>query len=267
MNASGGGGALRAIAFATPDGSAWGAAMSDGEHWSLVLSRADAAPAPDGPLRVTEEPDGVWRLECGAASPDGSVALAASPVEPPVPAPSGGEADGRSDAELAGAAFVPGEGPELCRVSGTVSRRAVECPGVRVALPPPGSGKEAPGSARFVAGWLADGSGVGLIAVRPRRSDRQDADAVRATLFDPERWLAVSDPRLSTTYDGSGVPTRVNLELWVGDGEHEFPRRAAGEASGAPSAETGAGAALQALPLRCHSRGEEGVGLYVLATF
>lgn len=261
----GAGEGLRAIAFAGPDGSGWGAALSDGERWSLLLGPEDGSPASAGPLRVSEEPDGGWRIERDEDPGSGLVALRAVPEVPPEPPPAdAADPDGQTPP---GAAFVPGEGPELCRVTGTASGRTLDWRGIRVTLQPPRSAKEAPGSARFVTGWLADGSALGLIAARPRRDDHPDGDTVRATLFDPERWLAVSDPRLSTTYDGSGTPARVNLELWIGDGEHEYPRRAAGEAAGAPSAAAAQGAALQVLPLRCHSRGEEGVGLYVLATF
>ena len=266
---SGSGRGLRALAFASSDGSAWGAALGDGERWSLVLGPADPAAPSEGataaPLRVSEEPGGGWRLERDADPGGAAVTLLVMPDAPPE------FAGGPADAELPpGAPFVPGEGPELCRVTGTASGREIDWRGVRVTLAPARSAKDAPASARLVAGWLADDSALALIAARPRRSDRPDGDAVSATVFDPERWLAVSDPRLSTTYDGAGTPARVNLELWVGDGEHEYPRRAAAEAAGAPSAVAIEGtptAALQALPLRCHSHGEDGVGLYVLATF
>jgi hypothetical protein len=264
---------LRAIAFGSPDGSAWGAALSDGDGWSLVTGGMGTPATPAGALRVSEGADGDWRLEREAGGEDEGLTLLAVPDVPPEPAPAvDGEGD-LSAVPLPGAAFVAGEGPELCRVTGTASGRPVDWPGVRVRMDVPASAKEAPASARFVAGWFADGAAVGLIAARPRRGDRPDGDAVSATLFDPDRWLAVSDARLSTTYDGSGTPTRVSLELWIGEGEHEYPRRAAGEASGAPSAtavaapETGEGPAVQVTPLRCHSRGEEGAGVYVLATF
>ena len=256
MSGAAAGEGVRAIAFASPDGSVWGAAISDGERWSLASGPAGSG---DGPIDVTVELDGGWRLEGGG----GALSLLATADDPPA----GPAVDGYRTPGGPGSAFVPGESPELCRVTGSVSGDVVEWRGVRVTVAPPRSAKDAPGSVRFVTGWLADGSAVGLIAVRSRRNDHPDGDAVSATLFDPERWLAVSDPRLSTTYDASGAPARVNLELWIGDGEHEYPRRAAGEAAAAPSASAGPGGALQVLPLRCHSRGEEGVGLYVLATF
>jgi hypothetical protein len=251
----GAGDELRAIAFAQTDGTVWGAAVSGGDGWSLVTG---PSPMADGALEVTENTDGGWGLETA----DGGLSLLAVPDDPPTPP----AVDGAEPEAPPLPPFVPGEGPELCRVSGTASGRQVQWRGVRVRMTPP-SAKDAPGSARFVAGWFADDSAVGLIAARPRRHDQPDHDMASATLFDPERWLPVTEPRLSTTYDGSEAPARVTLELWVGAGEHEYPRRAAGEASGPESAGAAGGSALRVVPLRCHSRGEEGVGVYVLATF
>jgi hypothetical protein len=247
-------GELRAIAFASDDGSSWGAAISDGDGWSLVSGPDEAT---GGPLIVTQAPDGGWQLE----GEGGELSLLALADDPPTPGP----ADARDEPSMPEVSFVPGEGPELCRVTGTAAGREVDWRGIRVTMAA-GSGKDAAGSARFVAGWFADGSAIGVIAARPRKHDRPDHDLASATLFDRERWLPVAEPRLSTTYDGSETPARVNLELWIGEGDHEYPRRAAGEAAGAPAA-AAAGTALQVTPLRCHSRGEEGVGVYVLATF
>jgi hypothetical protein len=66
----------------------------------------------------------------------------------------------------------------------------------------------------------------------------------------------------------------VSIELWLDqDPEVEqFPRRAAGEAlvtRGASAAEPTAASVdgepeVQAQPLRCHSRGREGAGVYLL---
>jgi glyoxylase-like metal-dependent hydrolase (beta-lactamase superfamily II) len=77
----------------------------------------------------------------------------------------------------------------------------------------------------------------------------------------------VDDPRLSTTYAASGLPSRTNLELWIGEGENEFPRRVAGEASAEGAVLQVEDVDLRVVPMRCHSRGREGTGVYVLATF
>ena len=80
-------------------------------------------------------------------------------------------------------------------------------------------------------------------------------------------WVPVADPRLSTTYTDTGDPLRTSLELWISDGEDEFPRRAAGEAAG-PGAELATDELqMRVAPLRCHSRGQDGAGVYVLASF
>jgi hypothetical protein len=145
--------------------------------------------------------------------------------------------------------------------------RTVDCAGTRIVVPAPRSAKAAPASARLVSGWLDDEGAFALVAVRPRNGDHQDDDGVTAALFDPTAWVAVNDPRLSTTYDDAGAPTRTNLELWVGEGDDEFPRRAAGEVSGPAASVAADGVALRVIPLACHSRGLEGAGVYALATF
>jgi hypothetical protein len=276
---------LRALAFASDDGTTWGAAVPDGQGWSVVIGPADGAWTAATGLDLAEDPDGGWRLGRDGDSAEDPVALRIVPEQPPVapppgasPAagssavaqePTGEEPGGREPGARVppGAAFVPGAGPELCRLTGMLAGRSVDWGAVRMRLPAPRSARDEPGSLRLVAGWMADGSAVGLIAARSRRAERADQEAVSATLFDPESWLAVSEPRLSTTYGPGEIPSRVNLELWVGEGEHEFARRAAGEACGAPVAARGAReeGTVQVIPLRCHSRGEEGFGVYVLA--
>jgi hypothetical protein len=254
------GAALRAVAFGTADGSLWAAAIDLGRSALVVGSDGAGAGLADG-LQWSEDDDGSWRLEgdgvaltvCAVPAPDppAPVVQDGETAPPVVPAP------GRDD-------------PGLCRVKGTVTAGgevAVDCAGVRVVVPPAASVKAAPASARIVAGWLDDGASVALVAVRPRNASHQDGDRVTAAVFDLEQWVAVTDPRLSTAYDGSGMPTRTNLELWVGEGENEFPRRAAGEVSGPAASVSADGLALQALPLACHSRGREGAGVYALVTF
>jgi predicted NUDIX family NTP pyrophosphohydrolase len=222
---------LRGLAFAGPDGAFWGAAIGT-DSPSLVLGAGPAGATLDG-LRWSVADEGAWRLE------GDDVQLVATPLA----------------AAVAGAA--------RCHVQGHAAGIAVDGPGVGIVLAPARSARQAPASARMVGGFFPDGSALGLLAGRPGRAGHQDEDAVAAALFDAaeETGRAVDDPRLSTTYDADGVPTRTNLELWIGEGEDEFLRRAAGEASGAGAAT----AVLRVVPLQCHSRGEEGAGVYALA--
>lgn len=243
--------ALRTLSFGEVDGSLWGTALAAGTA-AIVVSDGSAVP-------------GGVALDTGGWTSDGAtwhlaaagVELRAEPVtdeRESFPPP-----DGRD--QVSGV-------QELCRVRGVVSlsgaERSIDCVGTRSVID--GVPAESHVSLRAVAGWFGPEEAFTLLSLRAPRSSGQESDLVAATLFDPEGWVPVSDPRLSTTYDGAGQPTRVNLELWVEDGENEFPRRAAGEAAAAPAEATSAGMRMQAVPLRCHSRGREGAGVYVLAT-
>jgi hypothetical protein len=153
---------------------------------------------------------------------------------------------------------------QLCRVHGTARTadgdRSVRCLGQRTHLwgDPDWARIE---STRTVAAWLDDGTGVTLIAVRPRGAGGQDDEASWAALLDPAGSLHVDEPRLSTTYDAEGRQRRAGLELWVGD--DGYARRAAGQVL------CGSTFDLGELQLDCaffawQMEGREGVGRYDL---
>jgi hypothetical protein len=219
---------------------------------AVVTGSSSAGAGVAGDVSWDETADGGWRVAGDGFS------LEATALSVPVPAP---------DAKpRVGAPWVRGEGPELCRVQGRVDAAGgdFEGFGARFTAPAPPSAKAAASTVRLVGAWFPGAMAISATAIRPRRVEHQDGDVVAASLFDPDGWTAVSDPRLSTTYDGSGAPARMNLELWISEGEDEFPRRAAGEVSGAGGSVTADGVALTVLPLRCHSRGEDGAGVYAL---
>ena len=121
-------------------------------------------------------------------------------------------------------------------------------------------------SLRGLATVFETGEALGLIAARPRRAKGHGADAVSAAVLEPDGAVVVEDPRLSTTYSHDGRPSRAALELWIGDqqGEHQL-RRAAGEALG-PRAIGSLGDLVASADLfRWHSRGADGIGVYLLA--
>ena len=127
-------------------------------------------------------------------------------------------------------------------------------------------------SVRWVAGWFGSLEGFSLTALRPRRARGHDADLVAAALIEDPAPPRVDDPRLSTTYAESGLPSRVGLELWfeakeeeAPDGAHQYPRRAAGHTAGESMEWEAAGFALQATPMHWRSHGREGPGVYMLA--
>lgn len=245
---------LRAVSFGTLDGSLWAVAADADGAVALVLGGGPAVASVDG-LSLSDPGSGgdAWRLDG-----DG-VALAVTRVAAP-------PHDAVPDATPSRPTSAPGQ--SLCRVRGTVTlagtERPVDCVGTRAASSTAAGG---PASARLVSAWFSDTEALTLLAVRPPGVEHHDADAVAATLFDADGWIAVADPRLSTTYDGEGRPTRTNLELWIGEGEEELPRRIAGEVAGPGDSVAGAGFALRVSPLRCHSRGQDGSGVYALVTW
>jgi hypothetical protein len=57
----------------------------------------------------------------------------------------------------------------------------------------------------------------------------------------------------------------MSLELWLGGEQESYPRRAAGESVGLGVSSFPPGLEIHAELLRCHSRGREGTGVYLLA--
>jgi hypothetical protein len=180
------------------------------------------------------------------------------------------------------AADGPRSGPldgfdQLCRAGGRVTLAGAE---VEVAAPGWRGARDGRleldriESFRQVAAWFGPDEGLALVALRPRGARGQDADLVAASVLESPPARRVEDPRLSTTYSATGLPARAGLELWFeepqgddpqADEEHErFPRRAAGEAISAGIEWTAPGFALHAAPLRWHSRGQDGAGVYLL---
>jgi hypothetical protein len=157
---------------------------------------------------------------------------------------------------------------QLCRVSGSATiggeQREFECEGIRGARDAHALPEFE--SLREVAAWFERDEGITTLALRPLKAKGHGTDAVFASVIEPEGPMPVAEARLSTTYAGSGVPTRMGLELWVGDEEAEqYPRRVAGEAAAQPVATHVDGLEVVAAPLRCHSRGRDGAGVYLLA--
>jgi hypothetical protein len=251
---------FRTIAFGDAEGRLWGAAVDAGAPGlaGLVIGDGSARETVSGSSLQWTADGRSWEL-----TGDG-VALRVEPLglEPEDAAGAGSGSEPGSDGEVSGV-------QQLCRVHGAIAiggaQLAVDCAGTRTQVD--GIDPGAVESARGVSGWFGDEAALTLLALRPRGADHHDDDLVAATLFDPDGWVPVADPRLSTTYTAEGDPLRTSLELWIADGENEFPRRAAGEVAG-PGAELAAGELqLRVAPLQCHSRGQDGAGVYLLATF
>jgi hypothetical protein len=249
---------IRTLAFAALDGSTWGAAWLPGDHsWaSLAYGIDTSSRVVEAELRVAAESE-PWRIDGNGVSLE---------LTPAGPRGEGGSAD-------SGVGSVD----QLCSVDGRLAceggEREISCLGWRSTI----EGDfdlSAIDSFRQASAWFEPLRGLSLHALRPRTARGQDADLVAASLLEPEPAPRVEDPRLSTTYDAAGLPARVGLELWLDpessdeepdeDSDRQFPRRAAGEPTGAGVDWELAGFRLHAAPLRWHSRGEDGNGIYLL---
>jgi hypothetical protein len=127
---------------------------------------------------------------------------------------------------------------------------------------------------RDACAWFGPGDGFALVAIRPRRASGHGDEHVSATVFSAGHALPVAEPRLSTAYTEEGQPLRATLELWLGDDEDpaepgqeavQYPRRAAGVASGPAATHEFANLALGVQPFRWRAEGRNGAGIYLLA--
>lgn len=237
--------ALRTLSFGDIERDAWGAAWIPGREGSglLVLGVGDSSRAVVVSLEA-DGAEGAWKLR------GEGVELAVTPREPaveltdPEGAPTGSE-------RVCSVSLAVGPDPEL-----ELAGRCGEHP---LAVAP-----DRLDSAREVSAWFEGAEAVAVLALRARKQRGQEQDAISAAVLDPEGAPAITDPRLSTTYAASGRPTRMTLELWSDDPEH-YPRRFAGESARRSAEGSGAGWSLRAELMRCHSRGRDGTGVYVIA--
>lgn len=239
---------LRALAFSDPESELWGAVWTPpGSTAPLVLGAYGRARTLSGALEG-ERAEEAWRLE----TDEGELVL-------------------EGLAESGEAQTDPQGGfDQLCRVSGELviedQPREFSCLGwrsVRAAAVLLGDVD----SVRQVAAWLGPEYGFALLARRSARAKGQDADTVSAALFGLPEARTIVDPRLSTTYTETGDPIRAGVELWLqagDDPEQQYPRRALGQATHAPTSWPVDGFTMQALPFHWHVSGQEGPGIYFL---
>jgi hypothetical protein len=236
--------ALRTLAFGALETGLWGAAVGSAEPVVAVGTLDSGAPIPGVPAQLDgAAPDADWELTGSA------LRLRVAPHEAPTP-------DSTID-----------QFAQLCRVTGTVwvdgEQREIECLGLRSYAA--GVDLRSLDSVRQVLAWFAPDDGIALSARRPRGAKGHDRDAIAATVIEPAGPITVAEGRLSTTYAPDGRPNRMSLELWLSEAEEEFPRRVAGEALGVGAAGTATDANIALHPFRCHSRGRDGAGAYLVA--
>jgi hypothetical protein len=235
---------LRTLAFGDLDAGVWGCAWGDAAPQLAIGKPEPGAPLPAASAHVRgSAPDEEWTVA------GEGVELVVSP-------------------DTDAAASATGGFDQLCRVRGTAmidgAQREFDLPGRRGVRDDVDLRQL--DSVRDLCAWFAPADGLALTALRPRGAKGHDRDVVTASVFEPTGPLVVADPRLSTTYAADGHPTRVGLELWLeqDDTQEQYPRRAAAEPLGAAAAWSQPALELEAYFLRCLSRGEEGLGVYVL---
>jgi hypothetical protein len=188
------------------------------------------------------EPLAAWRL----ATPGGAD-LRFSALSPPIELQPAGGMEGYE---------------QLCRVEGTAAGQQLDCLGQR------GHGWGAARweeleLARTVSAWWDEAHALTLSALRPAGAAAHDEEALSAFLLDDgeePQVVAVTEPRLSTTYDAEGRQRRAGVELWVGE-DDELPRRAAGRVACGTSLELGR-LRLDCAFFHWRMEGRDGVGRY-----
>lgn len=240
---------VRAIAFGDLEAGVWGAGWWGQESFAAVGLIGSEPLTLSAATLDGDSPAEDWRV-AGAG-----VELVLGPAGNAVPALAGDDQHGDFD--------------QACRANGVVTlggtELAVACLGRRSARRLPFDPKHFE-CLREVSAWCTPGQGVVVSSLRPRGARGHAADVITAALIEQGAAPRVVDPRLSTTYTAAGEPTRMTLELWLesdGDTEH-YPRRIAGEAIGSRALASRGSLEFRAELLRCHSRGRDGAGVYLL---
>ena len=148
----------------------------------------------------------------------------------------------------------------VCRVTGEVGGRGVECLGVLAHT------HEAPrwqelDAVRSICALVDEGTALLALAHRPRDAAGHGDEAVRATLISDGELLVVEEARISTVYDSGGRQRSAGLELWVA-GE-EFSRRGSGQVIAGSSLDLDE-IQVHAAVFRWRLDGREAIGAYEL---
>lgn len=234
---------LLIVTFGDPGGELWGAALSSPRAEILIGhgdDRLTGAALLDG-----GDADQDWRISGAGVE----LVAAATGESVPSTAPEGFDQLGR----VRGAISIGGGELQVDCVCRRALRTSVDLAEVE--------------SVRDVSSWFESGDALALTSVRPSKAGGHDRDLVVAAVLDAGAEQAVADPRLSSAYHDDGRPLRAGLELWLSDEEDEeqqYPRRAAGEASGPGIDADDERYGVLATPFRWHSRGSDGAGVYLL---
>jgi hypothetical protein len=161
---------------------------------------------------------------------------------------------------LAEEARLGGARVRVCRVSGTVDGRRLDCLGTAAETLDPPRWEELD-AFRAVSALFDAEHAVLAVARRPRGVAGHGHELVTSALLADGELRAVEEARLSTVYDGDGRQRSASLELWM-PGE-DFPRRATGEVAAGTTLEL-PGLLVNVSVFDWRMEGREGAGGYEL---
>jgi hypothetical protein len=116
-------------------------------------------------------------------------------------------------------------------------------------------------AAHTICAWMGPEEGVAVCALHPTGAKGHGEDARWGAVLGAGAATPITDPRVSTTYDGDGRQRRAGLELWIGEGEEEYARRAAGTVLCGSTLELGQ-LRLDCAFMRWTMGGRSGIGRY-----
>jgi hypothetical protein len=219
-----------ALSFFDLDRELYGTARSGA---TLLFHGRQPAAVADGPV-VTEDGDG-WRAEL-----TDRLSLSLDPVSPEVD--------------------LDGVTARICRVTGTVDGRTVDCLGT-FSITSVAPRWEELQAVRSISALVDEGTGLLALARRPREAAGHGDEKVSAGLFIDGELHQVEEARISTVYDGGGRQRSAGLELWLPD--EEYPRRGSGLVIAGSSFELET-IQVHAAVFRWRLDGREGIGAYEL---
>ena len=152
----------------------------------------------------------------------------------------------------------------LCRARGSVEERELDALAVITRTP---AALASTSLERSLAITLDHELSFALLASRPPAAAGHGDEQLEAVIFrgDPPVATLVERPRLSSTYDGGGLPRHAGIELWE-DGESEYALRIAGEALTNGELIAADGARSRVVFMAWHHGSHHALGSYMLST-
>jgi hypothetical protein len=162
-----------------------------------------------------------------------------------------------------GSALADGATIWLCRARGTVEGRELDALATITQVP----AAEDFRLERSLSVTLDHELSFALLSHRPATASGHGEEQLYAVVFrgDPPVSSVVAQPRLSTTYDGGGLPGHAGIELWE-DEESEFALRIGGESLTNGELVHADGARSRIVFMAWHHEAHHALGSYTLTT-